>query len=76
LGNELTLGPMAQVTCIEESMKESFVCLSHWISHESCHILQHTWYHWKALELNVLTYNEKGIQYTTTFSLKIHLNQN
>jgi hypothetical protein len=30
---------------------------------------------WKALELNVLTYNEKAIKYTTTFSLKIHLNQ-
>jgi hypothetical protein len=44
-------------------------------SPKSCRIWQHTWYHWKALELNVLTYNEKAIEYTTTFSLKIHLNQ-
>jgi hypothetical protein len=54
--------------------KVLFVC--HIGSPKSCHILQHTWYHWKALELNVLTYNEKGIEYTTTCSLKIHLNQN
>jgi hypothetical protein len=30
--------------------------------------LQHTWYHWKALELKVLTYNEKAIEYNNLFT--------
>jgi hypothetical protein len=75
LGNEHSLEPMVHVTFIHESMKQGFVCLSHWISQIMPHLAAHL-YHWKALELNVLTYNKKAIENTTTFSLKIHLNQN
>jgi hypothetical protein len=41
LGNELTLGPMVHVTFIHESMKEGFVCLSHWFSQIMPHLAAH-----------------------------------